>query len=302
MAEAIIQRFNTGTVSEWLNWLDDYRVYGHTKKWSNQALVTNLRFHVSGEVKDCVRHASASSSHVTLDSVSAEVVELLGGPPDPLLATRQLEAVCYSGNVGRTLLAIGDLIPLAYPTISDKAHKDHMTWLHLQRLLPAEYQRDLIKDGVDNLETAVERIRAFERADMSVRMQPLGVHRTQSRPADNPRAPEHESTSTPVTCYVCGLTGHTRNVCSFRYDICGRCEKRGHLSTVCRGPTQQPGGRGRPRARWGNDRQSVPRGLRQTVSRPSTVAPLSWTDVDGDEASVAVPDLSTHQQSGVGAT
>ena len=285
-----IPPFSFGTVQQWKNWLEDYCVYGRLKKWNAEKLVANLRFFVSGEVKDCVRQAAAISAPVTLESVSDDVVKLLGGTPDPLVATRQLEAVCYNGNVGRTLLALGELIPLAYPTITDKVHKDQMTWIHLQRLLPAVYQRDLIKDGADNLETAVERIRAFERADLSVRPEPLGVHRAQSSPADT--SARQETASPSVTCYVCGLTGHTRNVCSFRSDICGRCEKRGHLSTVCRGPALQPRIRGRLRGRWGNGRQSVPRGLRQTATRSATVAPLSWTDV-GDRTPIS---MQQHQQ------
>ncbi|KAF0298377.1 hypothetical protein FJT64_004241 [Amphibalanus amphitrite] len=162
-----ISPFSFGTVQQWKNWLEDYCVYGRLKKWNAEKLVTNLRFFVSGEVKDCVRQAAAISAPVTLESVSHDVVKLLGGTPDPLVATRQLEAVCYNGNVERILLALGELIPLAYPTITDKVHKDQMTWIHHQRLLPAVYQRDLIKDGADNLEKAVERIRAFERADLS---------------------------------------------------------------------------------------------------------------------------------------
>ena len=286
--------FSFGTAQQWQTWLEDYCVYGRLKKWNAEKLATNLRFFVSGEVKDCVRQASATSAPVTLDSVSDEVVKLLGGTPDPLIATRQLEAVCYNGNVGRTLLALGELIPLAYPTIMDKIQRDQMTWIHLQRLLPAVYQRDLIKDGVDNLETAVERIRAFERADRSVRPDSLGLYRAQSSPA-NSSAPR-EPASRPVTCYVCGLTGHTRNVCSFRSDISGRCETRGHLSTVCRRPAVQLRGRGRLRGRPGNGRQSVPRGLRQTATSSATVAPLSWPNVGALTDRPLIPTGQPQQQ------
>ncbi|KAF0295207.1 hypothetical protein FJT64_007213 [Amphibalanus amphitrite] len=79
------------------------------------------------------------------------VVKLLGGTPDPIIAIRQLDSVCYNGNVGQTLLSIGDLIQLAYPTVTDKVHRDQMTWIHLQKLLPAEYQRDLIRAGLDGV-------------------------------------------------------------------------------------------------------------------------------------------------------
>lgn len=290
-----LERFSVGTAQDWTKWLDDYCVYGELKKWNAEKLITNLRFFVSGEVKDCVRHACAEFSTVTLETVSTEVVKLLGGTPDPLIAIRQLDSVCYNGNVGKTLLAIGELIPLAYPTITDKVHKDQMTWIHLQRLLPAEYQRDLIKAGIDQLDAAVERIRAFERADASVRPQPAGLYRTQSSTAANNPAPQ-ELMKSHVACFACGLSDHVRNVCPFRHDICGQCERRGHLSTVCRGRPQQPRGGGRSRGRsWGNGRQSVPRSLGQTVNSTSIVAPLTWPDEDQTPAQLLHPQQQQQQ-------
>ena len=234
-----IERFNVGTVQEWQIWLEDYCTYGQLKKWNSEKLVTNLRFFVSGEVKNCVRQTCAESPTATLETISTAVVKLLGGTPDPLIAIRQLDSVCYNGNVTQTLLSIGDLIQLAYPTVTDKVHRDQMIWIHLQKLLPAEYQRDLIKADVNQLDAAVERIRAFERADATIRLPPAGLYRTQSstEAATQPAPPE--PTGPQLTCYVCGLPGHVRNACPFRQDICGQCERRGHLSTVCRLRPQQ---------------------------------------------------------------
>ena len=170
-----LERFSVGTAQDWENWLEDYCAYGQLKKWNTEKLIANLRFFVSGEVKDCVRQVCAVSPSATLETIATEVSTLLGGTPDPLIAIHRLDSVCYSGNVVQTLLAIGELIPLAYPTITDKVHKDQMTWIHLQKLLPVQYQRDLIKAGINQLETAVERIRAFERADTVVRPPPLAA-------------------------------------------------------------------------------------------------------------------------------
>ena len=276
-----IERFNVGTVNEWKLWLEDYCIYGQLKKWNSDKLVANLRFFVSGDIKNCARQICTESPTATLDTVSAAVVQLLGGTPDPLIAIRQLDSVCYNGNVGQTLLSIGDLIQLAYPTITDKVHRDQMTWIHLQKLLPAEYQRDLIKAGVDQLDIAVERIRAFERADATVRLPPAGLHRTQSSCDAAYQPTQSEPTGPPRACYVCGLPDHIRNTCPFQNDICGQCERRGHLSTVCRGRPRQPGGRRPvPDRSWGNGRQSAPRGPRQAVFNGSTVAPLTWTEED----------------------
>ena len=276
-----IERFSMGTVHDWKMWLEDYCIYGQLKKWNSEKLVTNLRFFVSGDIKNCIRQTCTESPTTTLEDISAAVVKLLGGTPDPLIAIRQLESVSYNGNVGQTLLSIGDLIPLAYPTITERAHRDQIIWIHLQKLIPAEYQRDLIKAGVDQLDAAVDRIRAFERADATIRLPPAGLYRTQSstEAAGQPAPPE--PTGPQMTCYVCGLPDHVCNACPFRQDICGQCERRGHLSTVCRLRSRQPRGRGPVQERsWGNGRQSVPRGPRQTVFRGSAVAPLTWNGED----------------------
>ena len=227
---------------------------------------------MSGEVKDCVRQVCAASPSATLETIATEVSTLLGGTPDPLIAIHRLNSVCYSGNVGQTLLAIGELIPLAYPTITDKVHIDQMTWIHLQKVLPVQYQRDLIKAGINQLETAVERIRAFERADTVVRPPPVGLYRAQSGTAAADQAPQ-EPMKPAVTCYVCGLSNHVRNTCPFRNDICGQCERRGHLGAVCHGRPQHHRDSGRGRGRnWGNGRQPVQRGMGQAVHQTQGAA------------------------------
>ena len=106
-----IERFSMGTVQDWKIWLEDYCIYGQLKKWNSEKLATNLRFFVSGDIKCCVRQACEETPTTTLEAISAAVVKLLGGTPDPLIAVRQLESVSYNGNVGQTLLSISDLIP-----------------------------------------------------------------------------------------------------------------------------------------------------------------------------------------------
>ena len=166
-----------------------------------------------------------------------------------------------------------------------------MPWIHLQKLLPAEYQRDLIKAGVCQLDVAVECIRAFERADATIRLPPTGLNRTQSSTTTAQQPAQPEPTRPPRACYVCGLPDHVRSTCPFQNDIGGQCERRGHLSTVSRGQPRQPRGRGQvPERSWGNRCQSARRGPRQTVFNGGTVAPLTWAGED------QLPVSAEHQQ------
>ena len=282
----VLEKFENGNAQAWISWLEDYCLFAQMKKWNTDKLVTNLRFFVSGDVKECVRHVCAACPAATLDLISAEVLKLLGGMPDPLVAVRRLDSVVYEGNVMKTLLAIEDLIQFAYPTVSDKAHKDQLTWIHLQKVIPTEYQRDLTKAGITKLDTAVERVRAFERADASIQSPPAGLYRTQTSPAIE-KTDSQGQRSSSVVCYTCGLSGHIRALCPFRHDICGNCERRGHLSTVCRGRPMQARGANQSRGRsLGNGRQSVPWSLGQTGSRTRTVAPLMWTGTAENQAPV----------------
>ena len=82
----VLEKFENGSAQDWISWLEDYCLFGQMKKWNTDKLVTNLRFFVSGNVKECVRHVCAACPAATLDSISAEVVKLLGGIPDPMVA------------------------------------------------------------------------------------------------------------------------------------------------------------------------------------------------------------------------
>ena len=88
-----IERFSVGTVRDWNLWREDYCIYGQLKKWNSDKLVVNLRFFVSGDIKNCVRQICTESPTATLDTVTAAVVKLLGGTPDPLIAIRQLDSI-----------------------------------------------------------------------------------------------------------------------------------------------------------------------------------------------------------------
>ena len=284
-----VEKFSDGTAQEWTQWLEDYCVLAQQKKRNASKTISNLRFFVAGTVQTCVRRVCAERPTVTLEAISSEVIKLLGGTPDPLVTLQQLDRVLYGGNIRQTLLTVGGLIPMAYPMIKDKAQKDQMTWIHLQKLLPAEYQRDLIKAGVGNLDKGVEFISAIERADTVVQMPSvIGLNRTQSGRDPTVSTVPHDTktpmmmtpTAMTVSCFACGLSGHIVKSCPFRDDICGRCERRGHLSVVCRGRRQhREAGRGRG-SRWGNGRQPVLRGQRQAADENSTMAPLTWLSRD----------------------
>ena len=89
-----LERFRVGTAQDWNNWLEDYCAYGQLKKWNTEKLIANLRFFVSGEVKDCVRQVCAASPSATLETIATEVSTLLGGTPDPLIAIHVPAGLC----------------------------------------------------------------------------------------------------------------------------------------------------------------------------------------------------------------
>ncbi|XP_043188198.1 uncharacterized protein LOC122363244 [Amphibalanus amphitrite] len=272
-----LDKFNGTSAKEWTLWLEDYRIFGGLKKWSEEKLVTNLRFFVCGDVKDCIRQKCSENVPKELDEIEKEVARFLGGSLDPISAVHELDQIIYDGSVERTMLKIGELIPLAYPTLSTQNDKQQMVLLHLHKILPANYTRELIKAGTQKLEEAVTVIGGLERADRSV-----------VRPAAINQVKVGGETSEPVKqCYVCGITNHVKAECPFKSDICGHCEKRGHLSTMCRNKTMTRG----------NGRGPAPRGGRQakfSSSRP-TGPPQGQPGV----MMPPVPTYQTHQ--GLGA-
>ena len=150
---------------------------------------------------------------------------------DPISAVQQLDSAVYLGNVRRTLLQIHALIPVPFPTLTAKADKEQMCLLHLRKLLPHSFKHEFIKAGITTLELAVTTVEGMERANRVMGEQ-TGLNRVVTQP-DAPVKLEYEDKTSP--CFVCGLSDHWRVMCPFRQDICGRCEKIGHLSVMCRG-------------------------------------------------------------------
>ena len=223
--------------------------FGGLKKWSEDKLISNLRFFVTGDVKDCVRQKCSDETPTDLDELEAEVARFLGGTLDPISAIHALENVLYEGSVERTMLRIGELIPLAYPTLPTKNDRQQMVLLHLHKLLPETYQRELIKGDVRKLEEAVTVISGLERADRSVgkRAAVWGANRVVSGAEEQPAVNKQ--------CFVCGQTDHVKAGCPFKQDICGKCERRGHLGSMCR-------------SKRGNWARSAPGGSQQARLNP----------------------------------
>ena len=237
-----LEKFSGTNAREWALWLEDYRIFGTLKKWNEEKLISNLRFFVTGDIKDCVRQKCGDKPK-DLEELEAEVTRFLGGTLDPISAVHELDAITYHGSVERAMLRISELIPLAYPTLQTKADRQQMVLLHLQKLLPLAYQKELIKTGITKLEEAVTVITGMERADRSVQGASACVVG---------RVVEDTAKNVPQTdrqCFVCGLATHMKVQCPFKADICGKCERRGHLSTMCR--------------QKGNGRRPAPRGNRQ---------------------------------------
>ena len=258
----MLEKFGGSDAREWEVWLEDYKTYGELKKWNNEKCVANLRFFVSGDIKDCIRQYCADSDDlktVSVDDVSKEVVKLLGGSLDPISAVQKLDTVVYLGSVRRTLLQIQALIPVAYPTLTSKADKDQMCLLHLMKLLPSTITHELIKSGVNTLDSAVSTVTLMERADRST----TDRHTTVGRVAG-------EKSNSARQCFVCGQQDHIKQMCPYKTDICGRCEKRGHLGVVCRSSSANPGNGGRPAPRGSQQARFGPNfaGHRNLSNRP----------------------------------
>ena len=139
-----------------------------------------------------------------LEEHEAEVIRFLGGTLDPISAVHELDGMTYHGSVERAMLRISELIPLAYPTLQTKADRQQMVLLHLQKLLPLAYQKELIKTGVTKLEEAVTILTGMERDDRSVQGASACVVG---------RVVKDTATNVPQTdrqCLVCGLTTHMK--------------------------------------------------------------------------------------------
>ena len=108
-----------------------------------------------------------------------------------------------------------------------------MTLLQLHRALPAEYGREITREGCATLDEAIRVVEALERADHLYGSAAVAsVHRLPATTPDVPGRADPERGRS--ACFVCGQTGHWRRECLFRGDVCGRCGRRGHLGVVCR--------------------------------------------------------------------
>ena len=244
-----LEKFCGTTAGEWTAWVDDYRIFGGLKKWNEEKLVSNLRFFVSGDVKDCVRQKCSQETPNKLEVLEKEVAKFLGGELDPISAVKELDRVRYEGSIEKLLLKINDLIPLAYPSLKTREDRDQMVLLQLHKTLPKHYTKEMIKDDAKTLASAKTLIAGMEKADrlMGEESMTLGrmvVDKDSAKVVTNP--------STNKQCFVCGLDTHIKQSCPFKNDICGQCEKRGHLGTMCRkGNGGRPGNRSGPaRGQW----------------------------------------------------
>ena len=83
------------TAKDWIEWLEDYVCYAVGRKWNREKQASNLRFFVTGDVRDCVRDTGATD----LNEVDTAVQALLGGKPTSLMASQEIDAITYKGSV-----------------------------------------------------------------------------------------------------------------------------------------------------------------------------------------------------------
>ena len=96
-----LEKFSGTNAREWALWLEDYRIFGTLKKWNEEKLISNLRFFVTGDIKDCVRQKCGDKPK-DLEELEAEVTRFLGGTLDPISAVHE-----QGWNFGRFLVLLG---------------------------------------------------------------------------------------------------------------------------------------------------------------------------------------------------
>lgn len=164
-----LDKFTGLTAKDWIEWLEDYVCYAEVRKWNREKQVSNLRFFVTGDVRDCVRATTATE----LSGVDEAVQALLGGKPTSLTASQAIDSITYKGSV---LVKVQQMRRWAkYVTKPDEV--DQLVMLHLQRQLPVAYAEEVIKRDCQILDEAVKVIQGLERANQmrSVRHQPEQV-------------------------------------------------------------------------------------------------------------------------------
>ena len=223
-----LDKFTGTSYQEWENWFEDFKVFADLKKWTVEKKISYIRFFVDGNVKEVLRQ----STFERLEEVDAAAKKVLGGTPDQLLAARTVDAEQYRGDIQDYLLRVRAGVRHAYPNLNEEA-RSSVTLLHLQRALPAEYGREITREGCATLDDAVRVVEALERADDLYGSAVATVHRAVAETVSFPRQSRTEQARSG--CFVCGQTGHWRRDCLFRNDVCGRCGRRGHLGVVCRG-------------------------------------------------------------------
>ena len=275
--DIILEKFSGHTATDWTDWLEDYICYADMKKWNETKQVQNLRFFVSGDIRDCVR-ATTNELKVVSDAVQA----LLGGEPTSLIASQAIDNIKYSGNI---LVMVQEMRRWG-KYVTSTAEVDKFVLLQLQRQLPLSYAEKVIEKDCKTLDEAIKVVQGLERAHKvrtsrgvpaelqvgriseerhpappsSGGQQPQYTFRP-AAPAGGQRRKPRVQQPTPqqarspaggsqarykgLRCYCCGGPGHVRRNCAFKSDMCGTCGVKGHLSPVCR----NQGNEGRPTTR-----------------------------------------------------
>ena len=171
-----LDKFTGLTAKDWIEWLEDYICYAEVRKWNREKQASNLRFFVTGDVRDCVRGSGATD----LAEVDTAVQALLGGTPTSLTASQEIDSITYTGNV---LVMVQQMRQWAkYVTRPDEV--DQVVMLHLQRQLPVAFAEEVIKQDCKTLDEAVQVVKGLERARACRVRRPQQVEQVVSRVAE----------------------------------------------------------------------------------------------------------------------
>ena len=182
-----LDKFTGITAKDWIEWLEDYVCYAEVRKWNKEKQASNLRFFVTGDVRDCVRGSGATD----LTAVDTAVQALLGGKPTSLTASQAIDAITYKGSV---LVMVQQMRRWA-KYVTKQEEVDQMVMLHLQRQLPVAFAEEVIKRDCQNLEEAVKVVQGLERARQIRVTRPQQPEQVVSRVVEGQRAEGHPERS-----------------------------------------------------------------------------------------------------------
>lgn len=230
----------------------DFKTFAVFHSWEPARQAAVLPLCLSGIARDAY---DALPEKVRAD-VSAALAGLRDAFPSGGLveAQVQLRGLTYNptSDLDAFVVQLRGLVGRAFPG----AATESLLFNYFLQSLPASHQRELISDGIQTFDRAVEKVRNLScaarlvQAASSVRQVSSDsvvddlrrkVQDLESR-LDQLKGQPAAAGRTQLTCFCCGMPGHRRSHCVKRHLPCHTCGRVGHLARVCRqGNAERPG-------------------------------------------------------------